>query len=395
MKKIVVLLFLVIVFCSEKKADCQKFGDLTTLKFSVSEAPEWTALLKRSSGWFGADGIYTIPLNGKAYKQVTRKDKVLFIFSDSMIGEIEDGKLLPGSKMIHNSYAILDGPQPDKNKIKFYWNTNKKGNPESVFIPKTQQTKPNDFFWLGAGFVNQDDNNSINIFGYRIQTFGTGAFDFKEQGNTLIRIKECHLSDSTVQTQMDTPFFLEDNKKGGGGSFGAGFYVNTKQACAPVPDGYIYIYGVAGRAKNLLVSRVLPKEFNNYKKWTFWDGANWNSDIKKSVNITDSVSNELSLSPLSDGRYALIFQINGMSTIIGLRIGKTPYGPFGPVIKIWDCKKDMEGKDFFVYCAKGHPALSKPGELLITYNMNSFNFFKDLGKYPNLYRPRFIRIKFE
>eukprot|EP00825_Cyclidium_porcatum_P001682 TRINITY_DN10769_c0_g1_i2.p2 TRINITY_DN10769_c0_g1~~TRINITY_DN10769_c0_g1_i2.p2 ORF type:complete len:224 (+),score=10.86 TRINITY_DN10769_c0_g1_i2:833-1504(+) len=218
MKKIVVSLFLIIIFCSIKREDCQKTGDLTTLKFSVSEAPEWTALLKRSSGWFGADGIYTIPLNGKANKQVTRKEKVLFIFSDSMIGEIKDGTLLPGSKMIHNSYAILDGPQPDNDKIKFYWHTNKKGSPKSVFIPKTKQSKPNDFYWLGAGFVNQDDNNSINIFGYRIKTLGTGSFDFKEQGNTLIRIKAGHFADSTVQTQKDTPFFLEDNKEDVSGS---------------------------------------------------------------------------------------------------------------------------------------------------------------------------------
>jgi hypothetical protein len=395
MKKIKTLLLLIIVFSAVKKADCQKTDDLTTLKYTVSEAPEWTNLLKRSSGWFGADGIYTIPLNGKANKQVTCKDKVLFIFSDSMIGEIKDGTLLPGCKMIHNSYAILSGSKSENSKIKFYWHTNKKGNPESVFIPKTQQTKPGEYFWLGAGFVNQEDNNNINIFGYRIQTFGNGAFDFKEQGNTLIKIKAGHLTDSTAQTQKDTPFFLEDKKDDTGGSFGAGFYVNTKQAGAPDPDGYIYVYGTAGRAKNLMVSRVLPNEFDDYKKWTFWDGANWNSDIKKSAALTDSVSNELSLSPLPDGRYALIFQINGISTIIGLRIGKTPYGPFGPVIKIWDCKKDMVGKDFFVYCAKGHPALSKPGELLISYNMNSFNFFKDLEKYPNLYRPRFIKIKFE
>jgi hypothetical protein len=37
--------------------------DLSTLKYTVAEAPEWTALLNRSSGWFGGDGIFTIPLN--------------------------------------------------------------------------------------------------------------------------------------------------------------------------------------------------------------------------------------------------------------------------------------------------------------------------------------------
>jgi hypothetical protein len=83
-----------------------------------------------------------------------------------------------------------------------------------------------------------------------------------------------------------------------------------------------------------------------------------------------------------------------MTTDVGMRIGATPYGPFGPVIKIWDCKPDMEEKTFVVYNAKAHPSLSAPGELLISYNINSVEFIKDLGKHPNLYRPRFIRIKF-
>ncbi|MDB5133287.1 MAG: hypothetical protein JWR02_3036, partial [Mucilaginibacter sp.] len=34
----------------------QGVKDLTSLKFSVAEAPEWSDLLKRDLGWFGADG---------------------------------------------------------------------------------------------------------------------------------------------------------------------------------------------------------------------------------------------------------------------------------------------------------------------------------------------------
>jgi hypothetical protein len=46
-----------------------KSVNLTDLKFTVEEAPEWSALLKRNTGWFGGDGIYTIPLNGVEGKQ--------------------------------------------------------------------------------------------------------------------------------------------------------------------------------------------------------------------------------------------------------------------------------------------------------------------------------------
>ena len=89
------------------------------------------------------------------------------------------------------------------------------------------------------------------------------------------------------------------------------------------------------------------------------------------------------------------FQVDGMSPTVGMRIGKTPYGPFGPIIKLWDCKPDLEEKTYLVYNAKAHPSLSEPGELLISYNINSLEFIKDLGKNPNLYRPRFIRVKLQ
>ncbi|HJP64177.1 MAG TPA: hypothetical protein VJ844_12085, partial [Mucilaginibacter sp.] len=136
-------------------------------------------------------------------------------------------------------------------------------------------------------------------------------------------------------------------------------------------------------------------DFEHFDKWRFWDGKEWQSDMHKSAPVTDKVSNELSMTVLPDGRYLLVFQEGGMSTNVGVRIGASPVGPFGPVIKIWDCRKDLEEKTYVVYNAKAHPSLSAPGELLITYNVNSVEFIKDLNKHPQLYRPRFIRLKFK
>jgi hypothetical protein len=114
-----------------------------------------------------------------------------------------------------------------------------------------------------------------------------------------------------------------------------------------------------------------------------------------SASITDQVSNELSVSELPDGRYALIFQQSGLGRNVCMRLGKTPFGPFGPAIKLWDTSEALTLKGFYSYNAKAHPSLSKKGELLISYNVNSFNFFEDLKKEPNLYRPRFIKVKFD
>lgn len=367
--------------------------DLTTINYIAEPAPEWTSLLKRNVGWFGGDGIFTIPLNGIEHRQAGDKDKVLFIFSDTMIGKIKGNALMPGSEMIHNSVGILTGNKPGKDKMRFYWDTNQSGKPESLFIPQTPKTEKGDYFWLGDGFVNRELNNNLYIFGYRIHNIDAAAFGFKEVGNVLIKIPAHDKPPYKLQQQYDTPFYI-DGKDGNTGSFGAGIYVNTNWAAAPRPDGYIYVYGVVGRYKNLLVARVKPRDFENYNKWTYWDGQAWSGSITKAAKIADWVSNELSVSPLPDGRYALIFQIGTITKDIGLRIGKTPYGPFGPAMKIWDCSKDLLKKTYMVYNAKAHPSLSGPDELVISYNINSTQFLKDLKADPNLYRPRFIKLKF-
>jgi hypothetical protein len=365
---------------------------LDSISFKVTAAPEWSNLFKRTDGWFGGDGIYSIPLNGKESSPPKAK-KTLLIFSDSMIGKVSDGKMQKGAKMIHNSVAILDGNAPDPTKIKFSWKTIK-AEPESIFSPKTPLTGPSDYYWLGDGFVNQELNNSTFIFGYRVKTTEGGAFGFAEVGNTLIKIKANEPVPYLNYEQKDTPFYIEE-KSGEMGSFGAGIYVNTKAAGQLNPDGYIYVYGTLGKTKKLLVARVVPAAFENYNKWTFWDGSDWQSDIKKSAALTDQVSNELSVSQLPDGRYALIFQEGGIGRHICMQLGKTPYGPFGKVFKLWDTSEAIELKSFFTYNAKAHPSLSKPGELLISYNVNSFDFLKDLENHPHLYRPRFIKVKFE
>jgi hypothetical protein len=394
MKKFAVITFLycIVANLQSNAQTNQKPVNLTDLNFTVEAAPDWNNFLKRDNGWFGGDGIYTIPLNGIENKQAKPSDPILFIFSDSMIGKIENGTMADGYKMIHNSVALLKGNKPVEQNMRYSWDTDKKGAAESTFIPHTPQTDSTDYYWLGDGFVNQELGNTVYIFGYRVRNVSSGAFGFKEVGNTLIKIPAGTQPPYHDLQQMDTPFYLTD-KNGDIGSFGAGIYVNTKKAGAPAPDGYIYVYGVRGIGKNVMVARVLPKDFEQFDKWTFYDGANWVKDMGKVADVTDNVSNELSLTALPDGRYAMIFQVGGMSTNVGMRIGATPYGPFGPVIKVWDCNPDLEEKTFLVYNAKAHPSLSVPGELLISYNINSLEFIADLKKHPNLYRPRFIRLK--
>lgn len=373
--------------------------DLTKLNFTVEADSGWTKLFTRTSGWFGADGIYSIPQNGVDSVGAGTASSTLLLFSDTQVGEIKNGSIVPGWSFINNSVAIVEGIEPLPEKINFFWNYNANNKPASVFVPNTALAVAGNYFWLGDGFVNQEVQNETVIFGYKIGRVNSG-FGFAVTGSSLITIPAGSTPPFNNAVQTDAPLFVEGDKIDNGYAFGAAVFVNTLKAGAPRPDGYVYVYGVKTIPgflnKGLLVARVLPAEFKDFSKWRFKDSGGWNTDInsiKNAAVITEAVSDELSLSPLPDGRYALVFQTNVWGAV-GMRIAATPSGPFGPVIPLWDCKEALVGANYFVYNAKAHPHLSRHGELLISFNVNSFAFFADLASNPNLYRPRFIKLKF-
>jgi hypothetical protein len=376
-----------------KKADTKKkkgkSNQSDSISFRVEKAPKWTNLFKRNSGWFGADGIYTIPLNG------IDKDnnRVMLLFSDTMIGKIINGQLQSGFTMIHNSIAYWDGSKPDPDHIHFKWRKKKDGSPAAMFTPKTGTAQKKDYYWLGDGFADQA-TNKIYIFAYRTRTTGRGDFSFEVVGNPIIAIPADGKPPFKNQRQLEAPFFKSGTKSGAFRSFGAGILVNTSSAGAPNPDGYVYIYGIQGSNKQLIAARVKPKDFEDFDQWRYWNGDSWVAQIESVRAITNRVSNELSVSPVGHGKYVLVFTVNGLGPKIGMRIGESPVGPFGPLKVIWKTRANNIDSSFYSYNAKGHPALSSPGELLVSYNVNSFNFSQKIDEYPHLYRPRFIRIIF-
>jgi len=274
---------------------------------------------------------------------------------------------------------MLKGPKEEN--IKFYWDTTATGKPKSLFIPNTASAGPKDYYWMGDGFVNTATGNTY-IFASRIRNMDTKReWSFKGMGTNLIIIPKGSQPPFKDQRQVEVPFR----------NFGGCIFINTKNSGAPKPDGYIYVYGVKSKG-NLVVSRVLPKDFENFSAWRFWDGKTWDTDVEKAVYLTDGASGEISISPTPDGRYALVFMIGGMGTNVALKLGASLIGPFGPPIKLYTAK--VAEKKFITYNAKAHPSLSAPGELLITYNQNAFDFSNQLKLFPNLYHPFFLRLKF-
>lgn len=367
--------------------------DNPPINFHVEKAPEWTTLFASDSVWLGGDGLFAISVNGVDTNEPTKNKKTLLVFSDSFWGRRLSGKIVPGGKMINNSVAFIDQKAGKPTNLHFFHGGTKE--PKSVFIPSIIPTADASYYWLGDGFVNKENNDSLYIFAYQMKNTKAKVFGFKEIGNSLLIIGKHEEAPFKHYRQLKTPLFIDSTKSKETYSFGAGVLTNTTWAGAPNPDGFIYIYGVRGHKKELLIARVKPKNIEHFDSWKYWDGKTWNSDILKAAGVTSGVSNELSVSPLPKGRYALVFQRNGIDPLIGMRIGETPYGPFGPIIPVYECPEPLQKKTLFAYNAKAHPNLSKKGELLISYHVNSFDFLNDFKSSPEIFSPKFIRIVFD
>ena len=360
--------------------------------FTAVPALDWTALMERTSGWFGADGIFSIPLDGRENQQDSLKN-TLFIFSDTFIGEVVGTVPKPDKVMVNNSTAWLHGLEPKTGNIDFEFNTNLDGTPISYFIPDNENALPNEYYWLGDGFINHEMENALYLFAYHVHKTGANVFDFEQTNVSILKIEEGTKSGIKRYSQFPTGLgYIHPIE--GRVYFGSGIFVNTKEANAPNPDGYVYIYGIMERRKSLIAARVKPAQFENIDLWEFWDGQGWVKDQAKVASIIDGVSNELSVSPAGDGNYFLTCTILGLSDKIGVGIGTSPVGPFPKLIEVYTCP-EFANLGLFTYNAKAHYHLSKPGELLVSYNTITLDFWNDINKDATIYHPRFIRINYE
>lgn len=358
-------------------------------------ASQWEEMLRRDTGWIGADGVYAVAINGVETPGKASQTETMFWFSDNIWGNISKDTLADDWEMSNNCVAYMRGDQPDGKNIEFFRRKNEKGQTLSMFEAKTPNTQPGDYYWLGDGYFNHALDSTIYIFAYRIKNIPGGIYPFDDVGLSLIALPKGSRPPFEDQRQLDVPFFYKDSRGKGKLVFGISVLANTVGSGAPNPDGFIYIYGVRGPQKELVVARVNEHLFEDFNKWTFWNGNEWTSDVHSCAALTNRVSNEMSVSFMEDGRVIAAYQLDTNSPDIMIQAGKTPAGPFQLAKKVWTTPQVYEDLDFYTYNAKAHPHLSKPGELLISYNVNSFDFLDDIKYKPHHLRPRFFTVKYK
>jgi hypothetical protein len=365
-------------------------NDCTGRTLEVERASDWGALLDRNSGWTGADGIYSIPLSGFDAPGEAAPETTLFVFSDTFIGEVDStGRRQAGARLVNNPLALANGNRPDPENTRFIWG--RAGDePTTLFVPQTPNSKPGDWYWLMDGIAIDD---KVYVFGLRLELGSGGVFNFRIVGVSLLSFGLDTEGKPVNIQQSDSPLFYRNDQENWEIVLGQAVMSMTFDSGNPGVDGYIYIYGPRNHpfGKELVVARVLPEDFEDFSTWTYWNGQEWSEDISVSAPLTNGISQEFSVTPINEGRFLVVFQ---RSNYVAMRSGESPVGPFGVIENIWLCPEVSIAPGVFVYNAKAHPHLSDPGELLISYNVNTFNF-ADHFTIADIYRPRFINLRLQ
>ncbi len=358
------------------------------LTYRVEAADDWTSLFYRDSGWSGGDGTYSIPLNGNENFDPDPERKTLIHFSDTFVGEVSSaGVRLAGTHMINNSQARFTGFLPLEENINFVWGANDESN-STWIVPETPASEEGDWFWQMDGISLAD---SIHIFELRMRSDPQASFAIS--GVVLASgVINAEGQISGIQ-QKDMPIEYTNPSDGSQIAFGQAVLAQTARSGCPEPDGYIYIYGPRSFSggKALVAARVVEDSLSYAETWRFWDGVGWSTEMEDCADIFYGISQEHSVTQTGVGDYLITFMQGGVSGPVCIAHGESPVGPFSFPELLWTPPETNISNNVFTYNAKAHPHLSAPGELLISYEVNTFDFWEHFSN-ADIYHARFIRM---
>ena len=368
----------------------------------VETADEWSRLFERygvsETAWIGADGIYSFALDGNdAFASAAESTKTFFIFSDTLFGTAsEDGRKAVREAMPNHTSAILEGNKPDPALRIFVWG---KGGSCTLDMQDLDDNEKKNLVgapkWFTDGLVLGD---KLYLFCYTPIGLVNDRVDM-----AVFPIVEGNADYEHYSLIEPIPQLCMLNQHGELAlDYGYAVHVNTQEAGAPDPDGYIYIYG-GGREYNGYVSRIKAEDFPDFSKLKYYDGSEWSMNLADSAAVIQGISREYSVTPIpvgpKAGKYIAVFMDQCVSGDIAYAIADTPYGPFSEAVRFYRVPEAGEtvpdakgGEDtVFTYNAKAHPHLSEGSRLLISYNTNIWNG----DNTPYCYHPRFIWLDLE
>jgi len=336
---------------------------------SPQPAPAWDGLFLQKDGWIGADGAYSVALGPQ---------RVLWLFSDTWVGKIRDGKRMDAT-IVSNTLAVQDGFDPTTAKVQFIIRRNAAGKPEAFLKPDDGRG----WYWLHAAVAV---NGKLYLFLLQIdRTKQPGVFGFKQIGEWL----------AIVDNPQDDPFRWRLSQRK------LPFCEFTEQrqlafgAAVMVQGSDIYVYGTElakpSKSSSLVLAKVDARRIEDFNAWRFYQQGRWSKDVGRLDALAPELAAEFSVHARASGACVLIYTERGLSQRILRRTAPRPEGPWSAPELVYTCPEMARDKNLFTYAAKAHPELSPKHQLLVTYAVNSFDFGQ-VARDATLYFPHFVLV---
>lgn len=334
---------------------------------SAAPAPELDALFDRADGWIGADGAYSVAL---------APDRRLWLFSDTWVGKVRDGRRTDAT-IVNNTVGVQAGPA---GRVAYSIAHGADGKPAALVVPADGRG----WFWLQAGVA---DRGRLSLFLNQVEKAGDGGvFGFRSVGLWLGTVADAGgppESWRVEQVKMPNAVFAD------------GRTLVWGAATLRVGDD-LYVYGTderrgAGRLdRQMVVARVQAASVGDSAAWRYFQGGSWVEDFRSPDHLVNDMACEYSVTPVGN-RYVAVYTERGLSPRILGRTAEHPWGPWSAPAVLYECPEMGRDKKLFTYAAKAHADLSSDRELVVSYVVNSFDFWQ-VARDAKLYWPRFVRV---
>ena len=389
------------------------FADGPQQLAGVTPDAEWNAVFDRTEGWTGADCAGSVDLGD---------GRTLWMFGDTWISKIRDGKRLPGATMVNNSIAVHTTDKaaswrpPDPRNVQFAWGpSGKDGKPTAWSVPPAiagDAASDQDWLWCNGGGVvgvtRDGKGRRLIVFFFRVRRnpHGKGVWNFTTVGTSFAVIDNVGDPPERWRPKIyDMPRIR------------AGIYAAREKRLRPFSDDCEFLWGMsASRERSVSDQAGHVRVFGTLQKgpldtslvmaraasatidlfdFDFFDRTEWKHAFESFARpLAASLVSEFSVEEMDNGgksTWVLIQSEPLLGKRIFVRTAPRPEGPWSAPRPIFSIPEVAKNRAYFTYAAKGHASLSRPGELLVTYLVNSQNF-GDLVTDTTIYRPKFLRV---
>jgi hypothetical protein len=367
---------------------------------------DWDRVFTRTTGWTGADGAYSVDIGGRT----------LWLYSDSWVGGVAEGKHAPGSRLVNNTIGIhatpKSGSPPEADTIRYSWGPKTDdGHPSAWIVPDRARVGPDwlskdaeSWYWIFDGEVVRaaSDRRRLVFFLAHIgkRRNAKGVWSFQNVGSAIATVENYEDNPKSWKIQQHAlPFAIgrqDPRTKTGAIPTSWGVAVCAQVGSKGDAD-ILHVYGIRETAplnKELLLARVSAATVEDPSSWRFFDGKAWSSKPEDAKPVAGGLVNELTVDRIEhDGkaRFVMTYSEPIFGPRIFVRTAENPEGPWSHRHAVYRYPGIDKKKKHFPYAAKAHAHLSRPGELLITYVVNSHDFWKNAAD-ASIYRPRFVRV---